>query len=418
MEKSRPITTEMLLPAEDQSAKTKWQMTHLLREVLGQGSLRFCRIIQEGGYLSEDIADGMDKYVFGSVKRRYKLPDPYDPQGFYLQQQMQAIRVVERISERLPEIAKDIELKDEISMLSDRPSDLMRLMFRTSDDIDSTLAYEVQRHVILSAVAGEINARTKNGRLRSVLSEVHRLLDERLFEGSLGAGKRFFLESFHDDDTNTVVGFPDLNQQAPRTAHLKRTPFIARSIKGAGLVITSPRKKDDSVAIEKSLIKAKNNGGLININGDVLDPIGMMFVAMDGYVTPEQLAEQVVLIIESGSRKITKIENNDEIEADHGQSSEYRHTRRRIWFEDISVPVEMIFHSRENYLNSTLEVGTRNPVTGLHQGRAHPLFELRREEQVARILFPSKVYPVDIETAFINRDRRIIRELREMNKVA
>lgn len=413
----RPTTIEMYRPAERRSTETNLQMARLLSDIVGRGRLRFCKGIR--GELSDELAGVINNYVLASVKQRYSLPEESDVQEFYMQQQKLAIAVPEYYGELVPEITKDVELKDEISMLSDRPSDLVRLIFRHPEDIDPTLAYEVQRHILISDLAGQINARTKNGRLRTVLSDVHRLLNERLFEGPEGAGQRIISESFHDDETNQVIGFPDRCTRKPPTAHLKRVPLVVRKIPEVGLVHTSLRKKDDRVAIVKSLAKALGNGGVININGDIQDSIGMIFASMEDHITPAQLADLVVSIIQSGPRKVAKIEPDDQTDNDHGQSSAMSfNARRKIWFEDIPTPLEFIFYDRETFLNSRLEVGTRDPETGFYMGRAHSLFEPRRARPTVDVIFPKEIYPTDFDTPFVNRSRQIAQELREMYKVA
>lgn len=408
-----PVTNEFLLPAEERSAGTNRRMTYLMLDVIGRGRRDLYRKASDG-ILPEDTADEIDKFVFGSLKRRYHLPDRTDLREFYLQQQKHAIDVVDYFGEILPDVARDLELKDEISLLSDKPTDLIRLIFRPPASIDPVLAYEVGRHIYLSHISGMIHARTLNGRLRTRLSDVHHLLNEKLFEGPEGAGEKYLLKSYHDDDTNEVVGFPD-GSRRPLTAHLKVIPLTVRRIDGE-LIYTSPRKKNDRVAILKAIAKAQNNNGVINVDGDVQDPTGMMFVPIGNGVTPDQLADSVVSVIESDSRsKVEKVED-DQLNTDRGQSPRYKHTCRRIWFRDVPAPLDLIFQTRENYLNSILEVGTRNPETGLYEGRAHPLFERRRARKVESSIFPPKVYPIDIDTAFVNSSRLKAQELRSMYK--
>ena len=410
----RPITIEMFRPAGYRTAETNWQMAHLLSNVLGRGRLRFCKDMKGIGGFPEDVANEIDGYVLGSVKRRYGLPDGSDVQEFYMQQQKLATQVPEHYGELVPELAKDVELKDEISMLSDRPSDLVRLAFRRPEEIDSTLAYEVQRHILLSDLAGQINARTKNSRLRTVLSEVHHLLNEMLFEGPEGAGQRIISESYHDDQTNQVIGFPGRSRKPP-TAHLKRVPLVVRKIPEVGLVHTSPRKKDDRDAIVKSLAKALSNSGVINIDNDIQDGFGMIFVSMDDHVTPEQLADLVVSAIQSGSRKIANREEDDRTDTDRGQSPESSFdARRKIWFEGIPTPLEFIFYRLETFLNSRLEVGIRDPETGFYMGRSHALYKPRRAFPTTQVIFPKEIYPTDFDTLFVNWSKHTAQELREM----
>ena len=416
--KLTPITLEMFQPEiSGRSLQTNRQLGRLVNEFSGRGRVRFHLGIKAGGAWSEEEALAIDETVLGSIKRRYSLPDSSDPRDFYMQQQKQAIGVIGHIGSVLPELGQELELKDEISLLSDSPSDLFRLASLPEDVIDQTLAYEVHRHLLLSVISGLVNARTLNGRLRTVLSDVHRQFNAQLFEGPEGAGTRLNLTSIHDDETNEVVGFPEHSQRIPPTAHVKRSSFLLRRISDIGLVYTSPRKKDDDNAILKSLAKAVNNGGKIDMD-TVRDEIGMMFVLMSDSTDTEKLADRVLSVAAEGLRKIIHVESDNKVDIDHGQSAEIRMSRRQVWFEDMQVPLELMFFDRENYLNSQLEVGRRDPQTGLFEGRAHELYDLRRVSSVLPLLYPEVVYGVDLQPIVVRRMKQKAEELRARYKAA
>ncbi len=420
-ERIRSITIEMFRarPAE-RLATTNKQIGCLMRDVIGQGRLRFCKEIKAGRVAGgfEALAEEIDSYILGeSIPRIYALPESIDPQEFYLQQQRHATGVIEYYGEILPELP--LELKDEISLLSDRPSDLVRLLFRSPASIDPVLAYQAHRHILLSHLSGLNHSRTRNGRLRTVLSDVHHLLNEKLFEGVEGTGTRMVMESIHDDETNEVIGLSN-NARVPLTAHRKRLGFNVRTIRDVGPVYTSTRKKDDRIVLIKVLAKArKNEGGIVDIK-DVHDPIGIRFVLMGDAVAPEQLADLAVSTIQSGPNRLPKVEKveSKQRDVDHGQSPKYRDTSRRVWFKDIPAPVELIFQTYKDYLNSILEVGTRDSETGLYMGRAHPLFGLRKARLAEPILFDPKIYPLDFDAAFVKSSKSKAEELRSRYKVA
>ncbi len=266
-------------------------------------------------------------------------------------------------------MAEDFELRDEITHLSSRPSDLLRYLANPSG-VDSTLAYEAQRHAILHYQLGMIEARALNARLDDLLHDIQDLLNQNLFEGLEGSGDQILLESFHDDDTNQVVGFPDCHDRRPLAAHLKRQRIIARTIPDIGLVHKKPNVKEAGPTMIKLWIKAERNGGIINLNDAIQDSIRMRLVLMDDNIQPKQLADLAVEVIKVGinsrlesnhPRKIPKIVNvidDDDTNADHGQSSETNlNARKKIWFEGIPTPFELIIYNRETYLNSILEVG-------------------------------------------------------------
>lgn len=425
-----PITTDWFksLPGERQLA-TNLQIGRVMTAFFGMDAISLCRRLMANMSFSREEADVIDSYFLKSSKRIYKLPRQTDPQEFYLQQHRGALAVVRYFGELVPELAGEWESKDEIPDLSDRPSDLLRLLAKPASNIDPKLAYEAQRHAALMYQLGMINARTLNGRLRTVLSDTNRLLNSKLFKGPEGHGDPTFLESFHDDETNEVVGFPDRNNRRPLTAHLKRTRMVVRNTREWGAVRTKSRKKDDSVAITKSWEKALGNGGTIHLDNAIQDSIGKEYVLMDDSILSEQFADLVVSIIEAeaGVRsdlweipRIVKVEKDDKADNDRGQSVVPSfNARRKIWFENIPTPIELKFYDRKTYLNSILEVGTRSYETGLYMGRAHDLFQLRRCRNAVRVPFPEEMYPIsdyDLNIAFVNRSKQVAYALRAMHK--
>lgn len=421
-ERRLSVTAEMFLPnPEDRSDKTNLQLVRLMGSFLGRGRLRLCRMLRDGGVLSDDGAATVNVDVLNSVRRIYALPESTDPQEFYIQQLKQAAGVRKYYGELLPEVAQDLEGKNEVSLLSERPSDLVGLLFRRPETIDPILAYEAQQHVLLSHIAGMINARTLNGRLSTVLYDVNSLLNRRLFEGPEGTGHKIHTESYHDDEINDVVGFPHPKGKRPKTAHLKRVPFTARRIQDLGLVYAGPRKKDDRVSIVKCMAKSLDNG-VIDIDNDIQDGIGLEFVLMDNRTAPGQLVDQVISVIKSGPRKVDKVEFGDEkVEKNRGQATEFNFDKRvKIWFDGLPTSLEMTVFTLTNFLNYKLEVGTRDPQTGLYMGRAHELYELRRARKVAHVLFPREIYSdeaFDLEDVFINRSKLVAQDLRTRYRV-
>lgn len=393
----------------------------LLGEIAGRGRLRLMKQLRYGKVLSNLEASRLDRHAFSAMREHYRLPAEIDIQEFYMQHQKNALAVPGKLADFLPEI-ESWELKDEITMLSDRPSDLFRYLSRPPENIDSTLAYETHRHALLLHISFMLNARTLNGRLRTRLSDVHHTLNRDFFEGKEGSGDRVVRESVHDDETNTSIGLPGDFKSIPATAHIKQVPFTARTLKEGGYVYTSPRKKDDRTAIIKAILKGREKG-IISTDVGVLDPVGMIIVALDNRVEAKELAEKAVkILIIDDNLDIDEIEDDDETEVDHGQSNAVNFdARKRLWFTNVPVPVELIFYNLSTYLNSRYEVGERDKNSGLYMGRAHSLFEIRREREVAPIIFPEFVYPDtgrDSERAFINKSKTEAETLREMHRVA
>jgi len=417
----RPITIEMFKPdisaGSRHSLRARLGLAHLMDEFCGTGKQRFYRGLNRKSGLDEETANAIDKNVFEAIRSYFHLPNRFGPRQFYIQQQKQAIGVIRYFGEILPELRQDIDPKNEISMLSDRPSDLFWLLSRPSDSIDRTLEYEVYRHALLSINSGMINATHLNERSLSVLSNVFHHLDRTLFEGKLGEGEQIVLDSAHDNITNRVVGFPEEDGRILPTAHHKIIPFSVRKIPEFGRIYTRPRKKGDSSVLCKGITDAVGRDGVIRVDA-IEDRLGMMCVVIEKCVHPKDVADLVVDKIKLGPREVSEIVKVDTVDQNRGQSQEFKFNARRIIkFKHTAIPLEMVFLDLENYLNSVYEVGDRDSETGLYLGRAHELYELRRGLTAASILFPKEIYPIDLADAFLKRSIQKAEELLHRNRV-
>lgn len=439
-----PIATEWYRPhVESRSFATNFQLGRTIVAHYGETGVNLARRMS-GRTFSKKEAEQIDRFFLRSNREIYRLPtDRTHPQSFYTECKEAAIAAIQYFGQLVPELAEDFEMRGEIVNISDRPSDLLRyLASPVSEEVDPnkkgaifpTLAYEAQRHAVLHYQIGIIESRALNAGLSNLLADVQDLLNERLFSGVTGKGDPLALESYHDDQTNRVVGFPDRGSERLLTAHLKRQRITVRNVPEIGPVHKKDREKELGPTIVKTWVKALRNGGVVHIDEALQDSIGMRFVLMDDTIPPQQFADLVISVIKTGieSRldsnhpralpKIADIQDDPETNTDHGQSTDINfNARKKIWFEGVSTPMELIFYDRETFLNSELEVGTQDPKTGLFTGRAHKLFELRRAREVIRIPFPKEVYSIDdyvLNKDFVNQSKQIAYGRLNMYKAA
>lgn len=417
-----PINIDYLVPDKDKrSQATNLQIARIFRGFFGHHALSLCR--KGTTDFSIKQSEKINSDFFEANTKIYHLPEKASSQDFYRNMRIAAITVPQYFCKLVPELEDAFELRDEITNLSNRPSDLLRYLANPST-VHPVLAYEAFRHAISHFHLSAIEARTKNWGLENLLFDIQDVLNEDLFEGVEGSGDPIILESFHDDDTNTVVGFPDRGDRRPMTAHLKRQQIVVRTIDSIGQVHKKPHKKETGATMAKLWAKARKNGGIVHIDDAIKDSIRMMLVLMDDAVPPAQLADLVVSVLKSGidqrletnhPRKMPRIDDKkttaaDQTDKGRGQSNKINlNARRLIWFEGIPTPFELTIYNRETYLNSVMEVGNRDPLTGLYDGRAHTQFELRRALDVIRLAFPEERYLVDdytINKAFVNRSKQ------------
>lgn len=417
-----PINIDYLAPDKDmRSDATNRQIGKIFGCFFGRQALTLCR--QGATDFSIKQSEKIDKNFFEANKEIFHLPDTVSSQDFYRNMRLAAIGIPQYFCKLVPELEDAFGPREEITNLSLRPSDLLGYLANPST-VHTVLAYEAYRHAICHFHLSAIEARTINAGLENLLFDIQKVLNKDLFEGVEGSGDPIILKSFHDDETNTVVGFPDRGDNRPWTAHLKQKQITVRTINGIGQVHQKPHKKEEGATMVKLWAKAQKNGGIVHIDEAIRDSIRMMLVLMDDTVPPAQLADLVVETLKKGidrrleanhPRKMPRVDvektvAKDKTETDRGQSDRLNlNARRMIWFEGVPTPCELTVYDKETWLNSIMEVGHRNPVTGLYDGRAHTQFDLRRAFEVIRLACPKERYPVDdytINKAFVSRSKQ------------
>lgn len=430
-----PTTIEMFSPAATRSVTTNLQLARLRERFFGRDWMSAVQAVtsdsdlprsmiqqlRDGDDLPDKIIREIDKRTLEVIKNFYRLPEGCDPREYYIRQHKDAIQIERHLSVELPELAADLDPKNEMSILSDSPYILMKFLYMSPEKIDPVLAYEAHRRSLLLTICGRNNSMHVNERSLSFLATLLAHFNRFLFEGPLGAGKNIYLKSIHDDETNKVVGFPDEGQQIVPATHLKRIKLTVRSIGGTP-VLTSTRKKNDSRAVWKSIAEAQETGGEITTD-PLKDRLGMMIVPMEPGVDPTSVADMVISSMESGVNfdgnviRIARIDNERAVGRTRGQAANFAFDERRIiWFENFSVPLELAVLSRGNYLDSVLEVGEKDSETQLYTGKSHRLYGLRRDTKVAPTIHPNAVYDIDFSPFFIKKSEAISKELRGFHR--
>lgn len=408
----------MLRPdTENRSVRANFRLGLFIRHYFGPIGVHAYRKLREGGKLSESEAQEINKHVFHSIRADLGLPDDCDVREFYVRQQKQGLDPVNYCRELLPALQFQLDLKDEVTSFSDRPYDFLELLATPPGKIDRTLAFELHRQGIFVYNAARNNAMHLISRSQTVLSDLQYHLRTHLYEGLIGDGRTIFTKSIHNDESNAVVGFPYKDLRIPPTAHIKKVPFTARSVKGFGPVYTSPRKKDDANVLIKAIASALEERGEINTDC-IQDKIGMEWVPLEASVSPKELMDKIIELIESGPYEGVSVSVDDKVGQNRGQSPKTKFVRRIIEFKNVPVACELRVFDLENFLNSKLEVGIRDQETGLYNGRAETLYRLRRELLAALYIFPPEIYnDIDLPSAFIDQSKLEAQKLRDIYKV-
>ncbi len=365
----------------------------------------------------------IDAHFYQKLKEVYNL-DRTDPESFFEVQQGHARAVIEDVLEDYtPSLKSRIGIRNEVTLTS-RPSEIYRRLAMSTADITPELQFEVQRHLVLSLTAAEINARSTNEQLRHELSGVQSILNDHLFSGPEGYAEDYTVYACFDNDTNRTSCFFVNGCTTPKNSHKKAFRCRVRFVDGTGHVYTDPRIKDTTSAILKTTRKAVNNGQVMEPLNDVKDSMGMMFTVMDEnaeeksrFSQRERLVNQVRAAIQYHPNGIEQIKEDNDVEQDRGQATGIQFTRLQIQLLGLGLPIELMVFDAWNYLNSRYEVGVKNPDTGLYDGGAHELYKIRRVADVLSVYFPQELYRVDTLEALRQRGDQVAQDLLNKDRV-
>lgn len=385
----------------------------LLRLAYGAEGLRYFYDCFKGHLPNSDIDNNnFDQIFFENLSR--EIGEPFTPDRF-----MDALKKANnthlRIVESLGLPSWDAGLINNVYAISDKPSKLLRLI--SSPDTVPLLKYQLSNQLILALIHAHLDARIRNNRPETILSDFVDFTDRVLFRGQ-PIGENYVVNIFSThDNTNRVQR---LNIGSPFTSlengelRQKKTPIRVRHSKLGkhkfqfGLDI---RKKDDETSVLKILAKATRGNGVIKIEDYVQDIIGAKFVVVEGnvnnlIVTFENLVREHYGDIE--------IEEDDSVNFDRGQSN--RHTFRRRHLHLGGAIIEVIFYSLREFLNSQYDVGEEG-IDGFFNGAAHRLYEIKRIVDAASVLFPEDMYGFRVQDYWPLKQKQIVEELFNNNTI-
>lgn len=294
-----------------------------------------------------------------------------------------------------------------------------------SDRVDNRLRFQVKRQILLADAFTQLMLRRQNGPYSQQHSSLIATLGCHLFTPRQGRmTEQHEIRSFHDNVLNTFIG-TDIPEKERIGVHEKTSQIEARLVEGLGYVIFNSRRKDDDTAVLKALRKATRNGGVVNPCQDVQDAFGIKIVLLEfgRHVRDDvqnTLVRRVSDIVLKCEPDISGIELDDEVGVDANQHKGMFFNRLQVSFQKLEMPIEIMFQSGEDYLNSELEVGRFDAMRGMYTGRAHRLYEINRLlDETGGLGLLSKLYTPEIynqeEILRLIRKQmhRLARQLRE-----
>lgn len=278
------------------------------------------------------------------------------------------------------------------------PIDRARRYF--SPDNDRIDQFEFYQQGILATIAADLHPKLNETAHRRIL-QIQDGLDTRLFTTSPLDTKltRRERNMLHSNFTNEVVGLYTPGRYVPPELHIKTHNYQARYVEGIGYVMTQPRIKSPEASIVKAIDKANlADSDYIDVDRDIYDPMGIMFVAIGDDDTDEsedsardELVERVISSLfdaHSAEKPLSVVPDNKN--SSRSASNGLSWQRYQLYYPDQVDPLELIFFGEKSYLNYKFKVG--NLDDPFETDRAHALYEVIRTQRAFPFFFPDDVY--------------------------
>lgn len=268
-----------------------------------------------------------------------------------------------------------------------------RILSLKDESRASRLKYETLRQDLLALLLLQLHEKNHETENRKQLKILQDIFEETLYSGKTGEVRlrRFF--SVHDCKTNTCLKLFSsqkkaedyIAEQQSHTLYIKRFDANMRHIPEIGFVFVNSRIKSDFSIIRKLMYKADlvtRNRKQIAIEYDnfFVDTAGFLFV------TPNSRRAQLLKKIISELRNkypemAIELKHKVGTTGKRGQSERVNFLRVIIYLTKESKPVEIILINRSDYMNYLYEFD-----------QAHVLFDMKKSEASAKLLFPQQVY--------------------------
>lgn len=312
-----------------------------------------------------------------------------------------------------PDQDRQATLTTNIDWSDRRPSSALEILTTPTRMIGEQCRYEQGRQLGLALLCAELMKGDENGEANAMLSRVNKFFEKKLFQGRKGDPKRYETFSYHDPETNKLVGFsrqypdPDFDKRlwVKSLVHPVRMVRVGSALgttEGSIPTLYDPREKETGAAVIKALHRSlkedmvQPNGGMIEPSRYWGDRLGVRLVLMEG---DRPLRDKLTADLEGlfwGFDGVYQIKPDDDVDPKNGQSNRVEFRRRQIYIKGLKHPFEMIIQLHEHYLSQLYEVGKFEPAIGMHNGVAHDLYKFDTVARVAEYLWPQAIFGIDL----------------------
>lgn len=266
-------------------------------------------------------------------------------------------------------------------------------------------SYELLRKMVLALLLMNLENLRDEFDLYEDLVKLADQIEDEVMEDPRGSGENKKLYVLHDVQTNQVLAVYESQEQAQVAQMQRLGSKIKVHVHRVRKMILGPDKINSPEVMYhfrekssvRSLVKAIGEGsrtGTINFANGLSDELGLMIVA---YGNRDQVFEQILEFIKS-KYQFVELTDKTQLKTDNGQSSAINFKRVAVYLHGMSKPpVELVVYDIKDYLNAQDQVAVRNATGQIdyYQGPAHRLYEQRRTNLVADVIFPESIFPRD-----------------------
>lgn len=384
-----------------------------------------------------------------AVGRRFNtpIPDKFADKQFEL-----ASNAMASVTQTLfPDSGVAVQLNETYLLPIDAAATVERI---ASPDTSEVLLHEELLHHLNAHISGELDERADNTDAGRKLSQIQDLLNRTLFAGKHGDTETADISAIYDDVTNDVEFIDGVNgrlykKNLPEGKHIKTTELAMRTIRDSNIRIhTSPDRKTRESEIIKAVRIAQEN--MVTTGDDQVKPLDavqdthrMLFAVDGGPAKVQEVFEKVkgILVDPDNQQylarldmfgepirgndgqfegRVVEIKDKNQKSGHTGQSKHSSYKRILVFFDGLSVPIEIKFQSLREFLKDEFHVGRYNEKKRFYNGAAHKLYEFRRALKIAPQFIPVAALRREVDLASIAAEtqEKIVADLRRTTKKA
>lgn len=393
----------------------------LIHKMVGEPANELTRGISEGRFtrfsVPPDLKDAINLRFYNSLPYLTGIAGDVNMQRFWAARVEDAIAVHQEVKAKFPNM--DMDILTEVSNPTSDISDTLAVL--SAKGHNSLPGHERKARMLMGLISTEIVAGDMKQDMSTELARVEAVLLERYFADEDNTHP-YRLHTMHDKTTNSYLPARHDAEtgEVSNKGVSKSFSVQVRQVKGGGPVHFFTGLKPRTSGVTKAIDRAVRNGGEVNPHEDVTDRYRVALASMDERVDGEGVAKRIRALLSDNYRDIVRFKADSATDGykDDGASNRLGWYREKIWFEGVTTPLELVVFDRASFVNYKVEVGRRDPNTGLFNGNARDLYVPYRMEGLLRVIYPSEamIYRIDPRRAVAERMAELVPSIKAKGK--